>query len=246
MDLIFSDVHGNLAAFEAVMKDAERHKAERVICLGDTVGYGPDPVECLRRVRNYCDVVLMGNHEYAVVHGADGFNPIAEEAIEWTRVQLVKHMGEEVIDYLDGLKSAYIEEEALFVHGSIKDPLMDYVREADSYASFRKLVDTIRQDFQGFNVCFTGHNHRAFLGTDEGFIYPHEVVHRFNITDSKLYACVGSVGQPRDGDPRACYVTFDGEWIDYHRVEYDISRTAKRIAEQGLHPFLAERLFAGQ
>ena len=246
MDLIFSDVHANLAALEAVMRDAERYKPDRVVCLGDTVGYGPEPVECLEVVREYCDIILMGNHEHAVVHGADGFNPIAEEAVAWTRQQLLGRFGREILEYIDSLKSAHMDGNVLFVHGSIKDPLMDYVREADSYASFRRLVETIRQDFQSFDTCFTGHNHRAFLGTDEGFLYPHEVVHRFFVKNSKLYVCVGSVGQPRDGDPRACYVTFDGEWVDYHRVEYDIERTAKKITERKLHPFLAERLFAGQ
>jgi len=246
MDLVLSDVHANLAAFEAVLKDGEKLKPDRILCLGDTVGYGPEPVECLELARKECDILLMGNHEYAVVHGAEGFNPIAEEAIEWTKDQLVAQLGKDILKYLDSLKSSHTQGNVLFVHGSIKDPLMDYVREADSYASFRRLVDTIRQDFHEFATCFTGHNHRAFLGTDEGFIYPHEVIHKFFIKNSKLYVCVGSVGQPRDGDPRASYVMFDGDWVDYHRVPYDIERTAKKVAERGLHPFLAERLFSGQ
>ena len=246
LQAVLSDAHGNLAALEAVLEDIRKQKVDRILCLGDTIGYGPQPVECLQLVRENCEIVLMGNHEYAVIKDPEGFNPIAEEAVAWTRREIATRLGDEAFDYLRSLQSAHIEEHVLYVHGSIKDPLMDYVRESDSYASFRKIVDTIRKDFQQFEICFTGHNHRAFLGTEEAFIYPHELVHRFHIKGSKLYVCVGAVGQPRDSDPRAAYVTFDGEWVEYHRVEYDIQATADAIKKAGLHPFLAERLFAGQ
>lgn len=243
---VISDVHANLAALEAVLEDIAKSGITNIYCLGDTIGYGPKPAECLRLVRQRCKVLLMGNHEYAVANKPYGFNPVAEQAVEWTRRELAAQLGPEVFDYLRSLNAAHVEGNVLYVHGSIKDPLMDYVREADSYASFRKLVESIRHDFKQFDVCFTGHNHRAFLGTEEAFIYPHEVVHRFFVKGAKLYVCTGAVGQPRDGDPRACYVTFDGEWVDYHRVVYRIETTAEAIRQAGLHPFLAERLFAGE
>lgn len=246
LQAVFSDVHGNLAALKAVLARIDELDIERILCLGDTIGYGPQPAECLELVRERCDIILMGNHEYAVLNDAEGFNPIAEEAVAWTRRELATKFGDEVFDYLRTLKAAHMDGHILFVHGSIKDPLMDYVRELDSYASFKRLVDTIHEDFRQFQICFTGHNHRAFLGTDEGLLYPHELVRRFFVRDSKLYICVGAVGQPRDSDPRAAFVTFDGEWVEYHRVEYDISATAEAIREVGLHPFLAERLYAGQ
>ena len=123
---------------------------------------------------------------------------------------------------------------------------MDYVREADSHASFQRMVETIEQEFKFFDICFTGHNHRAFLGTNEGIIYPHDSFKRFHVSHSKLYVCVGSVGQPRDDDPRARYVTFDGEAVEYHHVRYDIGKTADKIRKVGLHEFLADRLYVGQ
>jgi diadenosine tetraphosphatase ApaH/serine/threonine PP2A family protein phosphatase len=123
---------------------------------------------------------------------------------------------------------------------------MEYVREAEDRQQFEKFVEDIGRDFQRFDLCFTGHNHRSFLGTPDAIIFPHEVIRRFNIRDRKLYICVGSVGQPRDDDPRASYATFDGEFVEFQRVAYDIEKTAKQIHEAGLHPFLAERLFLGQ
>jgi len=242
---ILSDIHGNYSALEAVLEDIEkRGDVEGIGCLGDTVGYGPDPVECLRLAMEKFEFCLLGNHEYAIMHGAEGFNPVAERAVEWTRMQIKPD--KDLMDFLKSLKSARLDDNTLYVHGSVTDPLMDYVRESDSNASFRRLIKTIEQEFKFFDMCFTGHNHRAFLGTNEGIIYPHAAWNRFHVSHAKLYICVGSVGQPRDDDPRASYVTFDGEVVEYHRVRYDISRTADRIREVGLHEFLADRLYVGQ
>jgi diadenosine tetraphosphatase ApaH/serine/threonine PP2A family protein phosphatase len=243
LEAIISDVHGNLAALEAVLEDIEDRKVDRTVCLGDVVGYGPRPAECMRIVKERCEFTLLGNHEFAFLHGAEGFNPMATAAITWTRDRL---RDRDIIKYLHSLKSAKLEEDRLYVHGSVRDSLLDYVREADSYLSFRRLVDELRESFTLFNICFTGHNHRRFLGTEEGFIFPHPGVHRFHVKDAKLYVCVGSVGQPRDEDWRASYVTHDGETVEFHRVQYDIERTAREIRESGLHEFLAERLFLGQ
>jgi diadenosine tetraphosphatase ApaH/serine/threonine PP2A family protein phosphatase len=242
MDAIFSDVHGNMEALEAVMGDLDRRSGvDRIICLGDTVGYGPNPAECLALVRKRCQVVLLGNHEFALMNDIEGFNPMAAQAILWTRRQ----MSREDMQYIGTLKSAWQENQVIYVHGSVRDSLMDYVREADSYTAFRKLVDFIRREFRQFEICFTGHNHRAFLGTEEGFIYPHELMKRFHLKGERLYVCVGSVGQPRDDDPRASYCLYDGECVEYFRVPYDINKTAEKIKKAGLHEFLGERLFVG-
>ena len=243
LEAIISDIHGNLEALHSVLEDIEQQNVDRIVCLGDVVGYGPAPAECVRIVMEKCEFSLLGNHEFAVLHGPEGFNPIAENAINWTREQL---RDKEIIRFLQGLKSARLEGDRLYVHGSVRDPLLDYVREAENYLSFRRVVQEIRETFTLFNLCFTGHNHRAFLGTDEGFIFPHAGAHRFNVTDAKLYVCVGSVGQPRDDDWRACYLLYDGEQVEYRRVSYDVAATARMIREVGLHEFLAERLFAGQ
>jgi predicted phosphodiesterase len=243
MDAIISDIHGNLAAFEAVLEDIDRQKVDRIISLGDVVGYGPRPVECLKLVMQRCAFSLLGNHEYAVLRGPEGFNPIAVEAINWTKKQITDP---DQIFYLSSLKAAKLEQNILYVHGSAEDPLMEYVRDPEDHAQFVKFVQDIQRDFQRFDLCFTGHNHRAFLGTPDAFLFPHEVVSKFHVKGRKLYICVGSVGQPRDDRPKSSYATFDGDVVEYHRVAYDIDRTAREIKAVGLHPFLAERLYLGQ
>ena len=244
-EAIITDIHGNLEALETVLAhiDAREDKVDRIVCLGDVVGYGPDPVACLETVMDRCEFCLMGNHEWAVLHGGDeDFNPIAQEALRWTRDQIQEtHLRE----YMSQQKSARLEGEVLYVHASVKDPLLDYVREADSPESFREACKTLQNDFKFFNLCFTGHNHRTFLVTEEGFIYPHEEFKRFHVSHAKLYVCVGSVGQPRDEDPRASYVIHDGETVEYVRLEYDIETTAEKILNHGLNSFLAQRLFHG-
>ena len=243
MDAILSDIHGNLAAFEAVLEDIDRQKVDRIISLGDAVGYGPRPVECLKLVMQRCAFSLLGNHEYAVLRGPEGFNPVATEAIVWTKKQITDP---DQLFYLSSLKAAKLEQNILYVHGSAEDPLMEYVRDPEDHAQFVKFVQDIQRDFQRFDLCFTGHNHRAFLGTPDAFLFPHEVVSKFHVKGRKLYICVGSVGQPRDDRPKSSYATFDGDVVEYHRVAYDIDRTAQEIKAVGLHPFLAERLYLGQ
>ncbi len=242
-EAIISDVHGNLEALEAVLADIDHHGVERIVCLGDMVGYGPNPAECARLVMERCELVLLGNHEDAVLKGPEGFNPIAEAALVWTREQL---KDKEILRYLQGLRPAWLEEDRLYVHGSVRDSLFEYVREAESYVTFRQSVEEIRKSFTLFSICFTGHNHRAFLGTEEGTLNPRTGPSRFNVSDAKLYVCVGAVGQPRDDDWRASYVLFDGEYVQFCRVPYRVEITAKRIREVGLHEFLADRLLVGQ
>lgn len=238
-----SDIHANLAALEAVLEHIASRKVDRIVCLGDAIGYGPRPAQCLKLVMERCAFCLLGNHEYAVLRGPEGFNPVATEAIMWTKKQIVDP---DLIFYLSSLKAAKLEDNVLFVHGSAEDPLMEYVREAEDRQQFEKFVEDIGRDFQRFDLCFTGHNHRSFLGTPDAFIFPHPGWSKFHVKGKKLYICVGSVGQPRDDDPRASYATFDGDVVEFHRVPYDVDRTAKEIREVGLPPFLAERLYYGQ
>ncbi|MHC4253512.1 MAG: metallophosphoesterase family protein [Planctomycetota bacterium] len=242
-EAIISDVHGNLEALKAVFEDITHQNVDRVVCLGDVVGYGPDPNECMRMVMDRCAFTLVGNHEDAVLHGAEGFNPLAEEAMKWTRDQV---RDKDILRFLAAQQSAKLEGNRLYVHGSVKDSLVDYVREAESYVSFRRLVEEINESFKLFNICFTGHNHRAFLGTKEGSLVPHMGNMRFHVEEEKLYVCVGAVGQPRDEDARACYVVYDGSTVHYHRVPYDVATTAGKIRAYGLPDYLAERLFTGQ
>jgi Predicted phosphoesterase len=243
---IISDVHANLTALESVMRAIEKESPDEIICLGDTVGYGPQPAECLSLVRSSCSLVLMGNHEHAVLHGAEQFTPLAQAAIDWTA--RVLH-NSETLDYLNSLVPDHREGHLRFVHGSIRNPLLDYVREADSPWAFFHLVRTLQDDFSDFNICFVGHNHRAFLGTEVGYIFPHDTgpVEKtaFHIGTEKAYVSVGSVGQPRDGDWRSSWIMFDGEDVRYHREEYDREKTIDLIYRAGLPEFLAQRLRFG-
>jgi len=244
---LLSDVHGNEPALEAVLRDVDRAAPDRVLCLGDTVGYGAQPGECLARVRDRCDVVLRGNHEHAILFGTANFTPLARVAADWTAQQL---RGPDDLGYLARLSPSHAEGAWRLVHGSLADPLNDYVRESDSAWMFYQLVRTLREEFNGFDLCFVGHNHRAFMGTEVGFLFPHadggQPCHRFRVAGQKAYVSVGSVGQPRDGDPRASWVLFDGETVEYRRVPYDHAEAMRRIAAAGLPGYLAERLAHGQ
>lgn len=243
---VLSDIHGNLAALEAVLERLDELGVKKIFSLGDTVGYGPQPVECLRIARSKFEVMLMGNHEYAAsTKDWACFNPVAAQAISWTRDQLVD-AGE--IDSLKNLPSSVHKGAALYVHGSVHDPIHDYVLEKDrsGLSSFDAVAGDLEKEFKGFNLCFVGHNHQPFLCTQEGFIHPHDDFREFQITGEKLYVCVGSVGQPRDGDPRSCFVIYDGERVTYHRVTYPVEVTSQLILDSALPDYLAKRIVVGR
>lgn len=242
--VIMSDIHSNIEALTAVMEKVDAIGPDRIYCLGDTCGYGPNPTECLDIAMKRFDVVLMGNHEEGVLNGPRNFNPAAERAVKWTAEQLTDP---KYRDFIATLRPAHLEKPYLFVHGSIKHPYLDYVRDLtySGHEGYTRLIETLDKEFTDFDICFVGHNHKAFLSTREGDIFPHDQISEFYTRGQKFYACVGSVGQPRDGDTTACFVTFDGEKISYHRVEYDYRKTADKIRKAGLPEFLAERLSRG-
>jgi diadenosine tetraphosphatase ApaH/serine/threonine PP2A family protein phosphatase len=245
---VISDIHGNLEALNAVLADIDAQGIETIVSLGDVVGYGPDPEACLRLVDKRCRLKLIGNHEHAVLHPKQRirFNAAAQQALEWTRARtdtpelnaMMKRLGPEW--QLDDL---------YFVHGTVRNPLHEYLRVEDQsgYSTFDEMAQSLERDFVDFRLCFIGHNHHPFLATTEGFIHPHAGQSRFHVgPEDKFYISVGSVGQPRDGDPRACYVTCDGASIAFHRVPYAHEVTAKKILAAGLPAMLAERLALGQ
>jgi len=242
---IVSDIHGNLEGLQAVLEEIDRLGLTRIISLGDTIGYGPDPVECLKLAMARFEVRLMGNHEFFLLH-RDLFimNPVAVHALDWTQRQLE---AAKLMEAINDLPIAHRQDDVVFVHGSVREPLTEYVTECDQkgYSRFDEIQESLEKDFTSFRICFVGHNHRPFLATGEGFIHPHDDVMEFVLTGEKAYACVGSVGQPRDGDPRACFATFDGARIRYHRVPYPAAVTAKKIRERGLPDYLADRLLRG-
>ncbi len=250
---IVSDIHGNLVALRAVLADIEEQTVDEIVCLGDVIGYGPKPRECLRRALDY-RLTLLGNHEEAVLFGAVGFNEKAKSAIDWTREELLSrgisgeedHLAEDrqLWDFIGGLKKNHQEGEAVYVHGSPRDPTREYVFTQDRF-DHQKMND-IFAAFDG-RVCFVGHTHiPGVFEEDYSFRAPHEIDHLYRMNEKKALINVGSVGQPRDGDPRACYVVFDFESVRYRRIEYDIEETIRDFAATPLPSYLARRLREGK
>lgn len=250
---LISDIHGNMAALNAVIADMEENGAERVICLGDVVGYGPYPGECLDLVRR-CGAVLMGNHEEALLFGAENFNPRAKRAIDWTRDHL-KTAGDEVTrknrwQILQNLQLHAQDGPFLFTHASPRQPTREYVmpRDIGNPAKMQEIFALIA------HVCFVGHTHipGVFL-EDLTFTPPTDLWgHTYFVEPGeKALVNIGSVGQPRDGDTRACYCLLDTDTaaprVIFRRVEYDVEATAKAIeANSYLDNYLAERLRVGR
>ena len=245
---LISDIHSNAAALDAVLSDIKRQGAERIYCLGDVVGYGPKPRECLDRARQW-DLCLMGNHDQAVLLEPGGFNTAAERAVFWTRSQLETD-GEADRraarwQFLATLGVHRYEANLLFVHGSPRRPLHEYIFPDDPEVNMQKMA-TIFERFP--MVCFVGHTHLPGVFTEDyQFLTPGELGHAVTLGERKMVVNIGSVGQPRDRDPRACYVLLKGRQVTWRRVQYDIESTVSAIQEaQGLDNFSAHRLRDGR
>jgi len=248
MKAIISDIHANLEALQAVWADITRQGVTEVYCLGDVVGYGPNPRECLEMVMK-CKVCLMGNHDQAALFDPTDFNPVAERAILWTRAQLEapipnRSAMERRWEFLAEMPRTYREGELLLVHGSPRNPVNEYIFPEDVYNE--RKMDALFRLVEHY--CFQGHTHVPGLFTEScSFLSPEEVDYAYRLDGRKLLCNVGSVGQPRDGDPRACYVLLDGDTIHYRRVEYGVEATIKKIQSiPDLDNFLAERLRQGR
>jgi len=248
MKAILSDIHSNLEALSAVLADIASLGVEEIICLGDVIGYGPDPRTCLDLAMQW-HLVLMGNHDHAVLFEPKDFNPVAEQATLLTRRQLeAPGTPQEVIDrrweFLAELPLGHSDGDILYVHGSPRHPLNEYVFPNDIYnkSKMDRLFDLIGR------CCFQGHTHLPGIFTDKmEFFPPGYVEQTWPLGAGKIMCNVGSVGQPRDGDRRACYVLFDGDTIRFRRVEYDVLSTAQKIYKTPqLDRFLGERLLLGR
>jgi predicted phosphodiesterase len=245
---ILSDIHANLEALRTVLADIEAREVEEIICLGDIIGYGPQPVECIDLCKDF-SVNLLGNHEEAVLVGAVGFNPKAASAIDWTRDQLLADGGSEEEknrrwNFLGGMKIRHNTGDVSYVHGSPREPTREYVFRSD-ILDREKMADI----FDGIQrICFAGHTHAPGVFTAEGeYLTPDECAGEWDIRLGRALLNVGSVGQPRDGDVRASYVTFDGERVKFLRVPYDIEKTIEAFqAVEALPPYLGLRLREGR
>jgi len=236
--LVLSDIHSNLAALEAVL--AEAGEVDQVWCLGDLVGYGPDPNECVERIRALPHLCVAGNHDWGTLGKLDlnNFNAYARWANLWNREQL----SEENREYLDILDEYVVEGDFTLVHGSPRDPIWEYVMSPD----------TAERSFAFFDTpyCFVGHTHVPRIFVERGTSCEAVPVQENRVVPlghERLIINPGGVGQPRDGDPRAAYLILDTEnlTIVHHRVEYPIEVTQERMRKAGLPLRLIERLDYG-
>jgi diadenosine tetraphosphatase ApaH/serine/threonine PP2A family protein phosphatase len=259
MIAIISDIHANLEALTAVLADIAARDMETVICLGDVVGYGPNPRECVDLIRKHATVAMMGNHDFAVLYEPENFNVGAEAAAFWTRQQLVDepemtprnhrwdYFGELEIKHTLGSDehNAGVGE-MIFVHGSPRRPVNEYIFPDDVYNNANKIIAL----FERFDhLCFVGHTHvpGVFLETPD-FYSPDELEFVFEVDlEHKALVNVGSVGQPRDRDPRASYVIVDEGAVRFIRVPYDHETTIKKVqAVPELDDYLGIRLREGR
>jgi diadenosine tetraphosphatase ApaH/serine/threonine PP2A family protein phosphatase len=239
---VISDVHANLVALEAVLAAIEDEAVDELWCLGDTVGYGPRPNECCRLVRQRTTVCLVGNHDLVALEAAGvdmaEFNPDAAAAARWT----IDALDDETRAFLRSLEPEARRDGVALFHASARDPVWEYVLTGE--AALGSLEATTEP------VVLVGHSHVAIaIAFDgdrlEGGVAPAGT--RAEIGGPRLLLNPGSVGQPRDGDPRAAWLLLDLEerFAAFRRVEYSVSETQRELREQGLPASLAERLALG-
>lgn len=248
---LISDIHGNLEALRAVQEDIRSQGINEVYCLGDIVGYGPNPCDCLDTVIRIARVTILGNHDQAALFDPDGFNPVALQAIYWTRDQLDQNTGNTTAmnrrwDFLGELPRLHNEGEFLFVHGSPREPTNEYVFPEDIYKEGK--MEALFARIERYS--FQGHTHIPGVFTEgRNFYSPDEIDYQFQLGESRVMVNVGSVGQPRDGDNRACYVVLDLDTkrIEFRRVTYDFEATANKIYRiRDLDNMLGDRLKSGR
>jgi predicted phosphodiesterase len=251
---ILSDIHANLPALEAVLGDIDGAGVAELWCLGDVVGYGAQPDECTELVADRCALSLVGNHDLAVLGELDisSFSPAAAAAVRWTR----ETAREGTLDFLRKLEPADENRDVALYHASPRDPVWEYVLWPDQAAECIAV--------QAARVSLIGHSHVALffvMGEDRRpasarTAEPEEAARgaqagsgtRLDLSEGRWLVNPGSVGQPRDGDPRAAWLELDTDsWeATYHRVEYEIDRAAEAIEATDLPEHLARRLYVGQ
>lgn len=236
---LVSDIHGNLEAFTEVLKKIKEEECEKIVCLGDIVGYGANPRECIALVRENNMATIAGNHDFACIGktNINYFNSYAKEATLWTR----KITTDEDKKFLNNLPLVDYHENFTVVHGTLYSPeLFDYIQTTyDAYLSLQLLES---------QICFLGHSHVP-ITFFQGDLISYTLNPVVKIEEGvKALINIGSVGQPRDDNPRASFATYDTDKmeVEIHRVEYDVEKTMAKILKAGLPPPLAERLKYGR
>jgi predicted phosphodiesterase len=239
---VISDIHGNLPAFHAVLDQIGGTDCEELWCLGDLVGYGAEPDACVDLAREHAAVCLAGNHDLGVTGALplEQFSKGAALAAQWTR----RTISEATLEYLQALEPVNLDEAVGLYHGSPRDPIWEYV--------LSPLQAELCLDSQTHRVCMVGHSHVALsFCRNPGAAATGQTRQpgdELDLSTAEWLINPGSVGQPRDGDPRAAWLELDldGERALYHRTEYDIEAAAAAIRAARLPDSLAERLFFGQ
>jgi diadenosine tetraphosphatase ApaH/serine/threonine PP2A family protein phosphatase len=231
---LISDIHGNFEALKSVFEHIDNlGDIEDIICLGDIVGYGPQPEECIDMISERCSVCLMGNHDNALINAAEGFNHIAAGAIVCIRKRMEPGIfslpeKEHRWTWLRNLPERHETDEALFVHASPRDNLFEYILPDDpiffsgKMSAIFSMID---------NLVFVGHTHiPGIFQENKDFLPTSKINNRWTLNEGqKCVVNVSSVGQPRDKDNRACYAVITDKEIVWHRIEYDIEKTIERI-----------------
>lgn len=238
---VFADIHSNLEALNTVLSVYKKEGIDTYFCVGDIVGYGADPNACVEIIRATAKITVAGNHDWASVNlfSTDYFNPYAKEAVFWTKERLSDNNS----SFLASLELVYQNSELTLVHGTLDNP-EDFYYLTDGYAA----EETFRR--QETPVCFLGHTHvpgifrRSFSGqmsyTEGGRVKIEE--------NAKYIVNVGSIGQPRDGNPRASFCIYDSvkKEIEIKRIAYDVAAAREKILQAGLPHFFGERILRGQ
>jgi predicted phosphodiesterase len=238
---LISDIHANLEALEAVFVDIEKQKCDVIHCLGDVVGYGSDPSACLQLVEKNCKIKLIGNHDHAALGASstEDYSPVARLSADWTRSVL----SDQDISIMNNFSVEEILDDSHLVHASPFEPLdFHYVLSPhDAKHAFPCIKKSL---------CFFGHTHVPMIFTEyKGELPRQKIGHSFEPDkDGRYLINIGSVGQPRDNDPRAAYVIHDIDRgsVEYVRVVYDIKKTQEKMEQARLPELLIERLSVGQ
>ncbi|ADB18944.1 metallophosphoesterase [Pirellula staleyi DSM 6068] len=246
---LISDIHANWEALKVVLDDIRAHGIKEIFCLGDIVGYGPNPCQCLDEIIAKSKITILGNHDQATLFDPDGFNPVALRAVYWTRQQLEEGPGTPAVrnrrwDFLGELHRTHTEGDYLFVHGSPREPTNEYIFPEDIYN--QRKMDAQFGRIQKY--CFQGHTHLPGIFTsDYRFVPPEDCNYTYRLPDEKTLVNVGSVGQPRDGDNRACYTILEDGVVTFRRLDYPVEETRRKIYEiPELDNMLGDRLLAGR
>jgi predicted phosphodiesterase len=232
---ILSDIHSNLEALEAALKYIDENNVDKIFCLGDIVGYGPNPNECVEIITDVCERIIIGNHDHAVLGltSIEYFNDFAKISTTWT----AKKISAENRDCLAGLEFTFQNDQYTLVHATPSEPAQWHyiLSENDAYHEFSSFEQ---------HVCFIGHSHFPIVFSKKGFSREKKLkLEKRN----KYIVNVGSIGQPRDGNPKTCFCIYNPErnFIEYIRLDYDIAKTREKIIKEGLPVFLADRLTRG-